>query len=222
MSEVVLHGDRRDRTGKGYAKALRRQGKIPAILYGAGETPVPLEVDQKEVQTLIHREGKNAVISLLLGRERKRDRKTIIRETQYDPLRNDLIHVDFKHVSLTDTMVVAVPLVLNGDPVGVRTEDGILEHTLHSVDMKCLLTEIPERIEIDVTDLRVGESVHVRDLLEKHPRIVSDPDRTVASVLRSKIAIQVEAMAEEAAEAEEEAAEPEVIGEEEAEGEEKS
>ena len=120
MSEVVLRGARRKETGKGYAKALRRQGKIPAILYGAGETPVPLELDQKEVQTLIHREGKNAVISLLLGRERKKDRKTIICDTQYDPLGNDLIHVDFKHVSLSDTVVLAVPVVLRGDPV----EDG--------------------------------------------------------------------------------------------------
>ena len=165
MTEVVLHGTRRELTGKGYAKSLRQQGRVPAILYGPGETPVPIEVDQKEVQTLIHREGKNAIISLVLGRERKQDRKTIVWDVQYDPVQNELIHVDFKHVTLTDTVVVAVPVALMGEPIGVRTEDGILEHTLHAVDMKCLFTEIPEHVEIDVTELRVGDSIHVRDLL---------------------------------------------------------
>lgn len=216
MSEVVLHGTRRDSTGKGFAKVLRRQGRIPAILYGAGEAPVPLELDQKEVQTLIRREGRNAIISLLVGRERKKDRKAIIWDTQYDPLRNELIHVDLKHVALTDTIVVSVPVLLEGDPIGVRTEDGILEHVLHAVEMRCLLTEIPEHIQISVGDLSVGESIHVRDLLGQHPRIVTDPDRTVASVLRSKVAAQVEALAEMAEVKEEEVAEPEVIGEAEA------
>ena len=219
MSEVVLRGARRDRTGKGYAKALRRQGKIPAILYGVDEDPVPLEVDQKEVQMLLHREGKNAIISLLLGRERKRDRKTIICDTQYDSVRNELIHVDFKHVALTDTMVVAVPVILKGDSEGVKNEGGILEHILHSVDMKCLLTEIPEHIEVDVAELGLGDSIHVRDLLEQYPRMVSDPDRTVASVVRSKVAAQVEELEEVVEIPEEEVTEPEVIGEEKAEAE---
>jgi len=213
--ELIMHANRRTETGKGYSKRLRKQGIIPGVLYGPGEDPTPIEVERVLLEELLHAGGQTSLVTLLLGRERKRDRKTIVRDLQYNPIHGELTHVDFQHISLTETINVEIPVSVVGIPDGVRNADGILDHTMYSLELRCLPMEIPDQVEVDVTELGLGQSIHVADLLEQENRIISDPERIVLSVVLPKKAVEVE---EE--EVEEELLEPEVIGEEEEEAEE--
>ena len=211
--ELVMRVRRRTETSKGTNKRLRKQGMIPGVLYGPGEKhPTPIEADRAQVEALLHAGGQTSVVTLLLGRERKRDRKTIVRDIQYDPIHGTLIHVDFQRISLTQTLHVEVPITVVGVPDGVRTAGGILDHSMHTVEMECLPAEIPEHVEVDVTDLKLGDSIHVVDLIEKDSRIISDPERMVLGViLPTRAAAREEEEEEEVVE--EEVTEPEVIGE---------
>ena len=217
--ELVMRVRRRTETSKGYNKRLRKQGMIPGVLYGPGEkNPTPIEAERAQVEALLHAGGQTSIVVLLLGRERKRDRKTIVRDLQYDPIHGELMHVDFQRISLTQTVYVEIPINVVGVPYGVRNEGGILDHAMHTVEMRCLPMEIPEHIEMDVTDLQLGQTIHVSDLIEKDSRIISNPERIVLGVILPTKAIVEEEKEEE--EVEEELAEPEVIGEKEEEAEE--
>ena len=216
--ELVMRVRRRTETSKGYTKRLRKQGIIPGVLYGPGEkNPTPIEVERAQVEALLHAGGQTSIVTLLLGRERKRDRKTIVRDLQYDPIHGELMHMDFQRISLTQTVHVEIPVTVVGVPDGVRNAGGILDHTMHTVEMRCLPMKIPEHIEVDVTDLKLGQSIHVSDLIEQDSRIISDPERIVFGVILPTRAIVEEEKEEEV---EEELAEPEVIGEKEEEAEE--
>ena len=213
--ELVMRANRRTETGKGHCKRLRKQGIIPGVLYGPDEDPTPIEMERDQMEELLHAGGQTSLVTLLLGRERKRDRKTIVRDLQYNPIHGELTHVDFQHISLTQTINVEIPISVVGIPDGVRNADGILDHTMYSLELRCLPMEIPDQVEVDVTELGLGQTIHVSDLLEQEGRIISDPERIVFSVVLPKKAVEVE---EE--EVEEELLEPEVIGEEEEEAEE--
>ncbi|MCD6336006.1 MAG: 50S ribosomal protein L25 [Candidatus Latescibacteria bacterium] len=213
--ELVMRAKRRTETGKGHSKRLRKQGIIPGVLYGPEEDPTPIEIERVQMEELLHAGGETSLVTLLLGRERKRDRKTIVRDLQYDPIHGDLTHVDFQHISLTQTINVEIPISVVGIPDGVRNSEGILDHTMHSLELSCLPMEIPDHVEVDVTELGLGQSIQVADLLEQESRIISDPERVVLSVILPKKAALVEEVEEE-----EKLAEPEVIGEQEEEAEE--
>lgn len=205
MSNIVLHVLKRNETGKGYCKGLRRQGKIPGILYGAEETPVPFEVDLKTIETAIRTGGRNAIISLIIGGEQDNKIETLLRDYQVDPIHRDFIHVDFQHISLTQTLRVEVPITIKGVAQGVKNEGGILEHILYTIEMECLPTEIPEHIEVDVSSLGIGDSVKVEQLLGTYPGIISDPNDMVLTIVPPTVPVEV------AIPSEEEVAQPEVI-----------
>ena len=209
MLDVILNAEKRESTGKEHAKHLRREGKIPAILYGKGEQAVPLTIDAKQLSTLLHSiRGDTALLTLQLGKEKRKDRKVIFKEMQRDPIRGDLLHVDLHHISLTENINVEVPVILRGTPVGVRTKSGIVQHTLHKLEIECLPTNIPEHIEVDIESLDVGDSIHVDNIVLDKGRIVTEPQRTVVTVVPPTIikeAVPVEEVKEEEVE------EPEVI-----------
>lgn len=216
MPELELSVTRREGRGKQHAKRLRREGRVPGILYGAGEDSVPFHTPNKELEDLLHTGGRHGVITVLFQGKGSEMPKTIIREIQQDPVTGDILHVDMLHVSLTEKIRVEVPVVATGVPNGVQNEGGVLEHLVHALEVECLPMEIPERIEVDVSDLNVGDSVHVQDLLEQEGRITTEPERAVFMVAPPTVAL-----AEEEEEAEEEAevmleeetpTEPEVIG----------
>lgn len=216
MPELVLPVKRREGSGKQHAKRLRWEGRIPGILYGAGEESVPFHVGRKDLEDLLHTGGRHGVISLSFESEDDEMPKTIVREIQQDPVTGSILHVDMLHISLTEKITVEVPVAVTGVPVGVRTEGGVLEHLVHTLEVECLPTEIPEHIAVDVSYLNVGDSVHVRDLLKQESRIMTEPERAVVTVAPPTVARAVL----EAEEAEEEAvmpveeeapAEPEVI-----------
>jgi large subunit ribosomal protein L25 len=208
MAQIALKGEHRSGLGKQEAKRLRKAGFLPSVIYGIAEQPIPISVQTREMETLLHTAGRNAIVNLTLDGEESGDRITLMKEIQHHPLTGKLLHVDFQHISLTQKITCEVPVVAMGTPIGVRSEGGILEHSLHSLEVECLPTEIPDRIEVDVTNLSINKSVHVRDLLGVDSRIVTDPERLVFLVVPPTV--MKEAVPGEEVVAEEEAKEPEL------------
>ena len=216
MAVIPLSGTRRDRLGKGGARKARAAGEIPAVLYGHGEEPVAVSVVARDFEVALRgHKGGNPIVNLGVAGS---DYTAIIRDVQYDPISRAILHLDFQHISLTETIEVNVNVHLIGVPTGVKDGGGILEHILRDVEVRCLPTAIPPSIDVDVAHLAIGDSVHVRDLVVQDVTILTDADATIATVVPPTV--MEEKPAEEAAV--EGAAEPEVIakGKKEEEGEE--
>ena len=183
MAEVSLAVEKREIMGKGPAKKLRSTGRIPAVIYGQGEQTVPLTLDGKAFHTILHsHHGENVIFEIQIP-GRKTGLKAILREVQHEPVTGEILHVDFQHISMTKKITVQVPVSLVGSPDGVKNKGGILEHILHELEVECLPTDIPEHIEVDVSPLDVGDSIHVRDIPVTKVKILTDPDRSVATVV---------------------------------------
>ena len=194
----------REGRGKGAARQTRREGRIPGVLYGHGEDSVPLTVDANELQRLVHTISiENTIVDLDLGSGEPY--KVLIRELQRHPFRDEFVHIDFFHVAMDEKIQVEVPIVLIGTPTGVKNKGGVLDHQLRELEVFCLPGSIPEKIELDVSHLDIGDSIHVSDIELPDVEILTDLDRSVVAVLAPTV-IEVEEVAEEAL------AEPEVIG----------
>jgi large subunit ribosomal protein L25 len=205
MAVISLSGQRREQIGKGGARKTRAAGAIPGVLYGHGETPVPVSVGARDFDLALRaHKGGNAIVNLSLGNG---EYTALIRDVQYDPITHGILHLDFQHISLTETIEVNVNVHLVGIPTGVKDGGGILEHILREVEVRCLPTAIPSSIDVDVSALNVGDSVHVRDLAAVDVTVLTDPEATVATVVPPTV--MEEKPAEEVAAPE--AAEPEVI-----------
>jgi large subunit ribosomal protein L25 len=182
MAIVPLAGQVRPGTGKGPARQARRDGLIPGVLYGSGETPTALSVPKREFEVALKtHSGGNVIVALSL--DGGGEQTAIIREVQRDPVSHDILHLDFHHISLTEKVTVDVTVHLVGVPDGVKNGGGILEHITRSIEIECLPTQIPASLDIDVTRLGIGDSVHVRDVVVKDAEVLSDPDTTIATVV---------------------------------------
>ena len=212
MAEATLHVNIREEIGKQAAKHMRQKGFIPGILYGMDEKASLLSISGKELTNILHSYGRNIVVNLILSEEKK-EVKTFIYEIQHAPITGNIIHVDFKHISLKEKIHVTIPIYLEGTPEGVKNEGGIIEHIMHTLEIKCIPSEIPEEIILDVTPMHIGDVIHVKDIEHKNFEIIPDPERTVVHVIAPKV-VTVEEIEEEIIEKEEaeEIAEPEVIG----------
>jgi large subunit ribosomal protein L25 len=218
MAVISLKGEARDSIGKGGARKARAAGKIPGVLYGHGEDPVPVAIGMRDFQlALHHHEGGNAIVNLAIG---SGEHTALIRDVQYDPINHAILHLDFQRISLTEEVEVEVAIHLVGTPVGVKDGGGIMEHIVREIEVRCLPTAIPGSIDLDVSHLNIGDSVHARDIRAEGITILTDPDTTIATVVPPTV--MEEKAAEEGAVAATEA-EPEVIakGKKEEEGEEK-
>ena len=208
---VVLKADRRTQVGKQAVKHLRLKGRLPAVVYGEKQDPIVCSVDRKELEVILHGQGRNALVSLDLPDGQAQD-TTIIKEIQHHPLKGEMQHVDFHRISLTEKIIVEVAVEAEGNPVGVRTEGGILEHMLYEVEVECLPTDIPDKVVFDVTEMSIGDTIHVSDLVvEGNVEIVTESDRSVFVVVPPAVAQVAEDEEEEEALEEEEMQEPEVI-----------
>jgi large subunit ribosomal protein L25 len=218
MAVIALRGERRDGLGKGGARKARAAGHIPGVVYGHGDTPMAVQVASREFEIAMRKhEGGNAIVNLAVNGG---EVTALIRAVQYDPITHNVLHLDFQHISLTEEVEVEVSVHLTGTAVGVKDGGGILETILRQVKVRCLPTAIPPHIDLDVSALNVGDSLHVRDISAAGITILSDPDAPVAAVVAPTVeeapaaATPVEGAA---------AAEPEVIAkgkkEEEGEGE---
>jgi len=208
MAIVILEGKIRNATGKGPTRRSRRSGVIPGIIYGEGERSIPFETKYDDFQTLIHTaSGENVIVDLKLEGD-SADMKAIIREIQRDPINGSILHFDLHHISMTEKVKVNVPVVVVGIPIGVKDFGGVLEHVLREIEVECLPTEIPAKIEVDVSALKIGDSIHVGELTVAGGTIITTKERSVVTVVPPA----VEEVAKEAEVPE--AAEPELVGKE--------
>jgi len=184
MEEIILESELRAETGRGKVKDLRDAGFIPAVVYSGGKDSTPVKVSRSTLIKLIHHHRiEGVVISLKIKDDKKKSRPCLIKEIQYEPVHGDIVHVDFNEISLTKAIKVNVPVTAKGEAVGVKQEGGSLEHVLWEVEVECLPTNIPKEIEVDITNLKLGEGVHVRDIvLPSGVKILNDPNAVVISI----------------------------------------
>ena len=208
MAVIALKGLRRERLGKGGARTARREGNIPAVLYGHGEDPVSVNIGARDFDLALRgHKGGNPIVNLSVD---SKEFTALIRAVQYDPVSHDILHLDFQHISLTETIEVSVAIHLTGTPTGVKDGGVILEHILREVEVRCLPTAIPSSIDADVSALNIGDSVHIRDLVVPNVEILTDPETTIATVVPPTV-MEEKPAEEVAAEAATGTAEPEVI-----------
>lgn len=201
MAEVI-EAKKRNESGTPSARRYRREGNIPGVFYYHGEEAVPLLFDSLQVSHFLSET--HGLLDLHIEGE-KEPRKCVIKEIQYDPLSDQIIHLDLMGVTMGEKIQVSVPLILTGTPEGVK-QGGILEHLTRDVEIECLPRHLPSQLEVDVSTLSVGDSIQIKDLAFENISILNDPNETVALVELPKAAIAAEVAAEEAEVAAEEAA----------------
>lgn len=192
MSKATLNAQKRDNSGKGAARTLRREGRVPAVLYGRELEPVHLSLNAHEAEKLFHSISvDNTIVDLDVEGETK-PYQTLVREIQTHPWRNALLHVDFLRVQEGVAVDLEVPVRLIGIPAGVRLGGGVLEQMVHDLPIRCVPSKIPESFELDVTGLEVNGSLHVSDIALGEGVEVRIPlDRTICSVAIPRIVEEV-------------------------------
>ena len=215
MEELILEAQLREEKGKSKAGVLRRQGLIPAVLYGENKKTESLKIERGAFLRLLHgHRVESAVINLRVlsnsDSKRLKESPVIIKEMQYEPISEEVIHIDFNRISLTKAITVKVSIESKGEAIGVKQEGGSLGHVLWDLEVECLPTQIPEKIEVDVSALRIGDAIHVKDIsLPAEIKVLVDPNAVVLSIAAPiKEELPEEVPTEEVA-----AAEPEVIKE---------
>src|SRR2546430_11849459 len=202
---VSLSATAREKTGKGAARQARFQKQIPAVIYGHGRATQPLMVDALALEkALMGIEPESTLIDLTVDGKKAR---ALIREIQRHPVRPDIIHVDFYEIRAEQRVTLKVPVHLVGTPDGVRNAGGVLDQVTREVEIEVLPEDIPDRVELDVTALKIGDSLHVRDLHIANAAILTQADLTLATVVPPR----AEEVAAPAPEAAAEVAEPELI-----------
>lgn len=202
---VSLAANPRTPGGKGAARQVRFQKKVPAVIYGHGRASQALEVDAQALEkALTGIEPASTIIELTLDGKKAR---TLIREIQRHPVRPDIIHVDFYEIRADEAVTLRVPVHLTGTPDGVRNAGGVLDQVTREVEIEVMPEHIPDRVEFDVTNLIIGRSVHVRDLQIPHATILTHADLTIATVVPPR----AEEVVAPTAETGTEVAEPELI-----------
>ena len=211
MAVVSFSATARDIKGKGAARSLRRQGQVPAVIYGHGRDPLSLSLNARDLDKMLgHIQAESTVIEVTVGGQTA---KTLIREIQRHPIKRQILHVDFQALVAGEKVTVNIPIVLSGIPEGVRLEGGVLDQTLRELEIEVDPSDIPDHAELDVSNMVIGDSLHVSDIkVPAGVKVLDDPETSVA-VLAAPRAVIEETPAVEAVEgAAEGATEPEVIG----------
>jgi len=185
---ITLKAQKREGTGKGVARKLRQEGRVPAVLYGRELGTMHLSLDTHEAENLFHSiSTENTIVGLKVEGVGELF-QTLVREIQSHPFKSSLIHVDFLRIQAGVAVDVEVPLRLIGDPIGVKNSGGVLEQVLNELPVKCIPSKIPELIEVDVSELDINDSLHVYDLeLEEGINITVDEERTICAVAIPKV-----------------------------------
>ena len=180
--QVKLTAKTRLQTGGSVSKKLKRQGLVPAVVYGAKNEPQTLQLAARDIKTLLsHAIGENILVELEIeGDAGKSNRMALIQEVQHEPLSGDVVHVDFHAVNMNEALRTSVPVEPTGEPNGVKNFGGLLEQSLRSLEVECLPKDLPERITVDVSALNIGDSIHVKDIpLPPGVTAMEDADLTV-------------------------------------------
>ncbi|MDR1566580.1 MAG: 50S ribosomal protein L25 [Treponema sp.] len=183
MSQVVLKARNRVKTGSGEARRIRRSGRVPGVLYGRSGKAVSIDLDAQEFAGGIKNISESTIVKVEVD---GKSYDAFVKDTQRNIVDGLILHVDFYEVESGVTLRARVSIHLQGNPVGVRN-GGVLEFPLHEIEVECLPKDLPERIDVDVSDLGVNQSVHVRDLaLGEGVRLISGGDQVVALVKYAK------------------------------------
>src|SRR5687767_3519393 len=210
--DATLQAEKRDTRGKNEARRLRAAGKIPAVLYGAEKgQAVPIAVDPKMLSRILHSDsGVNTLIALQ-GLEGAADARVLVKEYQLDPIHNKMLHADFYQVAMDKTLTVTVPVLLKGEAKGVKQQGGIVDFVNREIEIEVLPGNIPEHIDIDISELMLGQGIRVRDVHTEGAKWtpLSDADMMLVHVVAPKAEEVAEPAAAEATPAA--AVEPEVV-----------
>ncbi len=210
MAEAVLKVENREKMTKSGMKNLRLTGKIPGVYYTSGKEAIPIIIDVKVFYQLFT----HKVNIFDLDFDKGAKKPSIVREIQRDPVSGDIIHVDLYGIKATEKIIIKVPVMIIGTPIGVKEMGGILEHPHRELEIQCMPKDVPDSIEIDVSELELQDSIRAEDLTLDQIEIISDPKTLLAHVVPPKI--EIEPTVEEELELEEEEVdedeqEPEVI-----------
>jgi large subunit ribosomal protein L25 len=185
--ETTLEAEARDTFGKNEARRTRRDGKVPAVLYGGdGGKATPIAVAPKALLKILHSEaGQNTLISLKLAGGG--DTRVLVKDFQLDPITHEVLHADFYRVAMDKLLQVTIPIQVTGEPKGVKQQGGVLEHIRREIEIECLPADIPEHIDIDVSELMLHQGVRVRDIAT-NPKWtpISDADLMLVHVIMPK------------------------------------
>jgi large subunit ribosomal protein L25 len=211
-THAKLQAQKREAAGSGAAGRLRSQGIVPAVIYGADQDNYSIQIDGREFGTLLRgTNAENFLVDLQIEGAKEKTKLAMVQDMQQDPLSGEVTHIDFHAVNENQTLSANVPLELVGEPVGVK-EGGILDHQLHTIEVHCRPADLPEKLEVDVTDLAMGDAIHISSLvLPEGVELTLDGDVVIAQVAEPRVATAEEEEAEAAAAAGE--GEPEVVGE---------
>ncbi|MDX1503037.1 MAG: 50S ribosomal protein L25 [Thermoanaerobaculia bacterium] len=217
MSEQLhIEVEKRSGIGKGASRRLRAAGSIPAVLYGGDLEAVPIQVSASTLREHLRTgAGENAVFLLKLAGA-KDERHAMIRALDVDPISRQILHVDFQRINLAEKIRVEVPIELVGSAVGVIRDGGVLDFVSREIEVECLPGDIPQSLEVDVTELEIGMHVEAKDVaLPEGVVLMDEPEKVIVSLAHSRVALDVEELEEGGEEEtliEAEVAEPEVIG----------
>lgn len=185
MEKVELEAKTRDKMGTARSRNSRLAGLIPAVVYGKGMESIPVEIDSKKFTKLISsKAGRNIIITLKIDSEGKAHGIPVLtHDIQKNPINDMIIHVDFYKIKMEEEIKAKVPVMLTGESIGVKLDGGILVHGLREVEIKCLPTNIPDKFEMDVSALKIGNSLHVSDLkIEKGITVLSGPTESLVTI----------------------------------------
>ena len=202
MKQVSMNAAVRTETGKGAARKLRRDKQIPGILYGQGEKPVPLSVNRHEFQRMLFvAAGERVMFTLnLTGEGEGGTRLALLKELQRHPVNDQIRHIDFYEVAMDRTVQVEVPIVPVGEAKGVKVSKGIMELIQREVTIECLPLDIPNEIEVDISDLDVGDALHVSDIKAAEGiKFLDDPGTTLITIGAASVEVSEEEEGEEEA-----------------------
>lgn len=218
MSELQIEVQERKETGSGASRRLRAAGHLPAVVYGGGKESVPIVMDRKTAAELLREGGGGNTVFLLKMAGTKKSRHVMTREVSIDAITRQVVHIDFQRIDMAAKVRVAVAINLEGVPIGVKNEGGVLDFISREVEVECLPNDIPQALEIDVSELAIGDHIEAKDLeLPANVELLDEPERVIVSVSHSRVAAEIEELEAEAEGAEEmlieaQAEEPEVIG----------
>jgi large subunit ribosomal protein L25 len=197
--QVKLTARKRTLVGRNAIKKIKEKGLVPGVIYGSQVEPIALQVDGRELTSVLaHASSEHVLVELeIVDGSESTNRLALIQEVQHHPLRRELLHVDFHAVSATEKIISEVPIEAVGEALGVRTFGGLLEYSLRSLEVECFPQDLPDIVRIDVTNLSIGESLHVRDIqLPAGVEAITDKDLTVVSVVASRVGEEVTETAE--------------------------
>ncbi len=185
MEEIILEAQYREETGRVQVKKIRDAGFVPAVIYGESKDTHAVKISRSELLHLVHQHRlENAIITLKIKDDKKgKGHSCLIKDIQYDPVHEHIVHVDFNEISLTKAIKVNVPVEAKGEPVGVKSDGGSLEHVMWEIEVECLPTEIPQKFEVDVSALKIGDAVHIKDMaIPANIKVITDANAVVLSV----------------------------------------